>query len=150
MNSVYRELERIWQNCLLRGVEDLRDVIHVLGCHGISLRKMDGTLKQVNLSLPNTRDDAYVIGLRYIKNDGTCTEDHFLCEREAPEGLKKYEITHYPKRKLEYMLPEYTGTHKQQVDFNQVKSSGFNIGASTTDVRTLSYTGSFNKIEKDS
>lgn len=145
MNSAYRELEKIWRGCHKGGNEKLQEVIPLLASHGTSLRKKDGTLKQINLSIPNTRDDAYVVGLRYIKNDGTCTEDHFLCERDTPEGLERLKIACFPKRKLEDELPEYKGAHKQQVAFSQTE-----ISSSVTDVSTLSYTGSFSNNGENS
>ena len=74
-----------------------------------------------------------MVGLRYIKSDGTYTEDHFLCEKEGT-GLKGEEITHHPKRRLELALPEYKGAHKETPDLNAVKNT-----KSITDVSTHSY-----------
>jgi hypothetical protein len=138
MNTAYIELQKIWQACLLSGDGELRRIIEILANHGISLRRKDGALIQINLSIPTSREDCYVVGLRYMKSDKRHTEDQFLCERDA-EGLKKAEITYYSKRKLGYVLPEYEGTHKQQVDFSKIKMPEL-----ATDVSTLSYYGTFN------
>lgn len=144
MNTTYIELQKIWQTCLISGAGELRRVIELLANHGIDLRKKDGTLIQVNLSIPTSREDCYVVGLRYLKKDKTHTEDHFLCERDSEE-LMREEIAYYVKRKLEYVLPEYENTHKQQVELLKFQSSGL-----TTDVRTLSLLTVDGKDEKSS
>ena len=90
-------------------------------------------MKQITLSIPTSKGNSFVIGLRYIKNDGTYTEDHFLCEKEGV-GLKGEVITYHPKRRLELALPEYTGTHKEIPDFDAVKNA-----KSLTDVSSQSY-----------
>lgn len=95
------------------------EISHLLGQHGIKLRQRDGELKQINVSIPNSIEDAFVIGLRYLKTEGTCTEDHFLCQKELVPGITPLEIEPHYKRRLEFRLPEYRGTHKQQVDFTQ-------------------------------
>jgi hypothetical protein len=81
---------------------------------------------------------ALVLGLRYQKRDTTHTEDHFLFKQEA-DGIV---VTPYYGRGLERVLPEYVGTHKEQVDpLPRAPSmpSGF-----VTDPRTIT----FNKFIK--
>lgn len=75
--------------------------------YGISLRQKDGKLTQINISVPVSKKSAIVVGLRYIKKDGTKTEDLFLFEK----GKKI--VTGY-KGLLEKLLPEYKNTHKLQ------------------------------------
>ena len=48
-----------------------------------------------------------VVGVRYTKNDGTKTEDHFVFQ--PGQAIEK----HYGKN-LEELLPEYKGVHKLQ------------------------------------
>lgn len=92
-------------------------IISLLSSYGIRLRQPEGgKLKQVNLSIPDSVDGAFVIGLRYVKPDNTPTEDHYLCEKGAGQGE---EIVPFPKKKLEYKLPEYEGAHKGPFDTSE-------------------------------
>ncbi len=77
-----------------------------------------------------------MIGLRYIKKDGSCTEDHFLCRKDHESTLERLEVEPHYKKRLEYRLPEYKGAHKEQIDFSQpfVKSGLI------TQVNTITYT----------
>ena len=133
MNRAYKKLSEIWDQCSMQGNSSLMNIIELLKTHNIIPRQKDGELVQINLSIPKSMEQAYVIGLRYIKNDGTLTEDHFLCEHSS-SGVTKEEILHHPKRKLEYKIPEYDGTHKQVVDIQSVAPS---LGV--TDVSTHSF-----------
>ena len=120
MNSTYAILEDIWKRYAAgesRNIES--DVLDLLFQQGIMLRRHDGELKQVTISKPTTLENAFVIGLRHIKKDGSCTEDHFLCQRNHALGLKEVGIEAHYKKRLEQRLPEYKGTHKEQVDFGQ-------------------------------
>lgn len=80
-------------------------VVGLLNEHGIKLRNKDGKLYQVNVSLPKTKSNSIVVGLRYIKEDNTFTEDLFLFENG-------FNLKAFYKAKLENILPEYKGTHK--------------------------------------
>lgn len=133
MNSAYTKLKEIWNNCSENNTSSLARIVSLLSEFRIRLRQRDGTLKQITLSIPTSKENSYVVGLRYIKDDGTFTEDHFLCEKEGV-GLKGEEIVHHPKRKLDFVLPEYKGTHKEIPDLNAVN----NI-TTITDVSTYSY-----------
>ena len=80
------------------------NVIDLLKINGIKLRQKDGKLSQVNISIPKTKE-GIAVGLRYIKKDGTKTEDLFLFQEGKPI-VKGY------KGDLEKTLPEYKGSHK--------------------------------------
>ncbi len=139
MNSTYLKLEKIWNACSVKGSSALLEIIPLFKDCGIRLRQNDDSLKQITLSIATTKENPYVVGLRYIKNNGTFTEDHFLCEIEGV-GLNGKEIVHHPKRKLEYKLPEYKGTHKETPNINSVQPIKL-----LTDVSTYSYFGNFDK-----
>ncbi len=133
MNSTYRELRIIWDECTEFDTSRLKKIIPLLSQHGIKLRQRDGELKQITLSIPTSKENSYVVGLKYIKIDGTYTEDHFLCDSNGV-SIKGKEIVYHPKRKLEYLLPEYKGTHKEIPDMNIENKIN-----NSTDVTTLSY-----------
>lgn len=82
-------------------------VLNILLKYGIHIRNKDGILHRVNVSIPKSKRNNIVVGLRYRKNNGTHTEDHFLFEEEKP-------IQKYYKGKIEKVLFEYEGTHKAQ------------------------------------
>jgi hypothetical protein len=110
MSDAYTELECIWARALAGDRQQMaRDVIVVLTREGISLRQKDGTLVGVTLSKPTSDPEARVIGLRYVKQDTTQTEDHFTL---TPGGA----IEKHHRGTLEEQWPEYRGTHKLQVD----------------------------------
>ncbi|MCG2722726.1 MAG: hypothetical protein L6290_12055, partial [Thermodesulfovibrionales bacterium] len=76
---------------------------------------------QINISIPTSIKNSYVIGLRYVKKDGTHTEDHYLIKREIKENDK--EIVYLRGQRLEKLLIEYRGTHKQQIDIPQIENN---------------------------
>ncbi len=84
------------------------DALKILFRNGFNLRKDDGVLVQINFSIPTSKENSFVLGLRYIKKDETFTEDHFLFEKNQP-------IRAYYRGKLELLLKEYKGTHKEQI-----------------------------------
>ena len=141
MNSAYKELNTIWNACTIKDSSALKKIIPLLNDHGIGLRQKDGALRIINLSIPTSKENSYVVGLRYIKLDETYTEDHFLCESEGV-GLRGEKIVRYPKRKLEYEITEYKGTHKEAPNLNKVENA-----SNITDVSTYSY---FLENEKNS
>ena len=71
------------------------------------------------LSKPTTIGNAFVIGLRYMKRDGTYTEDHFSCLKDREASLGTLEIQPHYRGQIEFNLPEYRGTHKHQTDLSQ-------------------------------
>lgn len=83
-------------------------ILELLSKNNISLRRDDGKLHSVQVSIPKSITKAIVVGLRYFKKDGTNSEDHFLF-RENQEIEKCY------GKRLERLLPEYKGTHKAQL-----------------------------------
>jgi len=68
-----------------------------------------------------------VIGLRYIKKDGSFTEDLFEFQ-----SLKPNDISKYYKGKYENKRTEYRGTHKEQnissSPFTSVNTCSFYVG----------------------
>ena len=75
--------------------------------YGIKLRNKDGVFAYLTYSIPISKKDAIVLGLRYIKKDNTYTEDLFLFQ-------KRSKIVKYYKGRGEEVMPEYKGTHKLQ------------------------------------
>lgn len=82
-------------------------IVNILDRHGIKLRQKDGTNPKATFSIPTSRQNVFVVGLRYTKNDGTKTEDYFLFEKDKP-------IQKCYGKLLEELLPEYKGSHKLQ------------------------------------
>jgi len=82
--------------------------LRLLKKRGIKPRLKDGELIQLGISVPTSVPKAILLGLRYVKEDKTHTEDHFLFQ----EGRK---IQSFYRNKLERILPEYTGAHKIQI-----------------------------------
>ena len=111
MKDAFAEVERIWARCVTEGRKDIEgDILDLLKDQGIGIRRDDGSLKQVTLSIPTLVNSAYVIGLRYIKRDGTQTEDLIPVEKgRSVEGCYK--------GSLQARWPEYDGTHRQQIVF---------------------------------
>jgi hypothetical protein len=135
MNRPYSALEALWNRYLAGERQILESEIpNLLSERDIKLRADDGELKQITISKPTTIQDSFVVGLRYSKRDRTHTEDHFLC-RNQESSLEPVEIERHYKGKLERELPEYKGTHKEQVDFSQVVV----IDSPATQVNTISY-----------
>jgi hypothetical protein len=92
-----------------------RDIFKLLLDLDIKIRNKDGAIAEINISIPTSNMDVLIIGLRYIKNNETITEDHFECYND-PEIGKLIIIKHY-RGELELKYPEYKGTHKYQADF---------------------------------
>lgn len=98
IDSVYAGIE----------VDCAKQVIKLLEKYNIKLRTKDGGLYSVNIFIPKSRENCILVGLRYTKSDNSYTEDHFLFEINKPIEL-------FYKGKLEQVLKEYKGSHKQQV-----------------------------------
>jgi len=108
MDNSYDELKNITDEMYSgKRQKFAADVLKLLFKYGIKIRQKDGRLYQVNISIPKSRGHSILVGLRYIKKDETFTEDHFLFEKGKP-------INKFYKGKIELVLPEYKGTHKQQ------------------------------------
>ena len=110
MDQSYTELktitDRVYQSKRQgREMEWVGDVISLLSKYNIRLRQKDGALHQVTISYPTSVDSAIVVGLRYVKNDKSKTEDLFLFQQN------KLIVMGY-KGRLERKLHEYVGSHK--------------------------------------
>jgi hypothetical protein len=128
MKDAFDEVTRIWDRCVAGAQKNMEaEVLDLLKAQGIGIRQGDGELRQITLSKPTSVESAYVIGLRYIKSDGTQTEDLFLVEKGRP-------IVGCYKGSLEKRRPEYKGTHKQTVTFTLVAGEP----PPTTSVNTIS------------
>ena len=109
MSDAYAEVEAIWNRHVGGDHSKTKDdVVALLASQDIRLRRDDGELRQVTISKPTSVSNAFVIGLRYHKNDGSQSEDLFFVERGRPI------VPHY-RGSLEGKLLEYRGTHKQPV-----------------------------------
>lgn len=84
-----------------------QSIVGILVNYGIGLRQDDGSNPKVTISHPTSLPGSVVVGLRYTKEDGTKTEDHFLFQQGQP-------ITRCYGKKLEELIPEYKGAHKLQ------------------------------------
>lgn len=128
MKDAFAELEGIWTRCIEGGRENLeKEILDLLKDQGIRIRQDDGELRQLTLSKPTSVNSGFVVGLRYVKRDGTQTEDLFRVEKESP-------IKGYYKGSLQKQWPEYQGTHKQQIVFTMIA----NEPEPTTAVNTIS------------
>lgn len=110
MDQSYVELKKITDRVYETLAQDQQidfttDVTNLLGRYGINLRQRDDILHQVNISIPTSVNNAVVVGLRYIKKDGSKTEDLFLFQQNQ-SIIKGY------KGRLEKIIKEYSGTHK--------------------------------------
>lgn len=129
MNDEYFSIEHIWTRYCAGAEFDVEsEILEVLLREKIERRKDDGDLKQINISRPTSIPNCYVVGLRYIKNDGTQTEDHFLFQKGKP-------IAKFYRRNLEKVLSEYTGAHKMQVPLSPAATAG----TTTTYVNTVTF-----------
>ncbi|PIZ00198.1 hypothetical protein COY62_03900 [bacterium (Candidatus Howlettbacteria) CG_4_10_14_0_8_um_filter_40_9] len=109
MNNSYKELKKITDSYYSGQIEYFSPlVLGLLLEYKIKPRQKDGNLHSVQISIPKSKPDSIVVGLRYFKKDKTNSEDHFLFEKGF--GIKKC----YGK-KLEELLTEYKGTHKTQL-----------------------------------
>lgn len=114
MNDPYTELESIFARFIDGDRANTeKEILALLVSQGIGVRRDDGRPKQLTVSKPTSINNALVIGLRYTKRDGTQTEDHFLFQQGC-------QVERHYGRSLEKKLPEYRGTHKQQVLFTCV------------------------------
>lgn len=88
--------------------------VELLQNQGTSLRPSNHKIVNKTFSIPISKKNCFVFGVRYMKPDGTYTEDHFLFE----EGKTKIEKGSGKKKWLEKILPEYKGAHKLQISQN--------------------------------
>ncbi len=88
--------------------------IELLQNQGTGLRPANHKIVNKSFSIPISRKNCFVIGIRYIKPNGTYTEDHFLFE----EGETEIKKGNGKKKWLEKILPEYRRSHKLQISQN--------------------------------
>ena len=109
MNTSFEELKEI-TDAVYSGVKVSNfhtKIVRILQKHNISIRQKDGKDPIVTISHPKTIANSMIVGLRYTKNDGTKTEDHFLFQPRLP-------IEKCYGKKLEKLCPEYEKSHKLQ------------------------------------
>ncbi len=127
-NDAYGEVEALWNRHISGDQSKTKDdVVALLARQSTRLRQDDGELRQVTISRPTSLANAFVIGLRYQKNDESQSEDLFLVQKARP-------IERHYKGSLERKLPEYRGTHKERVPSTLV----VDLGLPPTSVNTLS------------
>ncbi len=128
MKNAYAKLKALWNRCTTIGDRQVEaEVVDLLEGTDIRLRQRDSHLKQITLSIPTTVNSGFVIGLRYVKQDGSHTEDLFTVQPDQ-------QIQPFYKGSLQKQWLEYQGTHKRQVIFALVD----NELAPTTAVNTIS------------
>jgi hypothetical protein len=84
-----------------------REAHQLLSKYGIRLRQKDGKDPVMTISIPKSCE-GIVIGIRYVKNSGRNTEDHFLLRPN--ENIYKCK-----GKELGKMCPEYKGAHELQL-----------------------------------
>jgi len=137
MNNTFLKVNNIWNSYLNSEKSTfVPDILKILSSQQIKLRADRSKLIQITLSKPKS-DEAFIIGLRYVKIDSTFTEDHYLCPKNKPTKFLTNDIKLYPKRHLENLLPEYQGTHKQQINIESIERLT-DQKISITNVSTLS------------
>ena len=102
MPKPYEAVNGIYGRALAGELTALGEVVDVLARERIRTRQDDGTLRQINLSVPTVRRDVIVAGLRYEKRDGSHTEDHFVFDCAQPTKID----TRYGK-KLEELFKDF-------------------------------------------
>lgn len=108
MNNSYEELKSL-TDVYYAGIKIInrQEILNLLNKYSIKVRRDGGTLDYITISIPKTVGGGIVVGLRYMKKDGTKTEDLFLFSKGKP-------IEKGYKGRLEKILKEYKGTHKLQ------------------------------------
>lgn len=86
------------------------EAYRLLSRYGIGLRQKDGKNPVMTISVPMS-SEGIVIGIRYVKNSGRNTEDHFLLRPN--ENIYKCK-----GKELSKICPEYKGAHELQLKEN--------------------------------
>lgn len=108
--SSYSELRAItdaYYGGRLEKPEVFKQAYEILSAYGVRLRDKDGKDPKMTLSPPD--DDTLVMGIRYRKDNGNTTEDHFIFKR----GFDLYRCK---GKEINKILPQYKGTHELQFD----------------------------------
>lgn len=78
----------------------------ILHKYGVRLRNKDGKDPKMTISPPD--DNTLVVGIRYLKDGGRTTEDHFIFRRD----MNLYKCK---GKEINKILPQYTGSHELQL-----------------------------------
>lgn len=78
-----------------------------LSSRGVRLRQENGKDPKMTVSVPKV-GNVLIIGIRYTKNDGRNTEDHFIFRPNA-------NVYKCKGKELDKICSEYTGSHIQQI-----------------------------------
>ncbi|MCD4692669.1 MAG: hypothetical protein K8R79_07140 [Calditrichales bacterium] len=126
MKTKYEIIKNIHSKANESGKADvLKSISSLFESWNIRLRTDDGELYQVNIS--NPEQNIIVVGLRYLKKDGSFTEDIFEFSSLSPN-----EVSNHYKGRYERQRTEYKDTHKQQniseSSFTSQNSCGYIVG----------------------
>lgn len=78
-----------------------------LSSRGVRLRQQDGNDPKMTVSVPKV-GNVLIIGIRYRKNDGRNTEDHFIFRPNT-------NVYKCKGKELDKIYAEYTGSHILQI-----------------------------------
>jgi hypothetical protein len=81
----------------------------ILVKYGIRLRDKDGQDPKMTISPPD--DNTLVVGIRYLKDSGRTTEDHFIFRRSI-------DLYRCKGKEINKILPQYTGSHELNLSRN--------------------------------
>lgn len=84
-----------------------KEAYRQLSSRGIKLRQDDGKDPKMTVSVPKV-GNVLVVGVRYKKDDGRNTEDHFIFR----PNINIYKCK---GKELDKIYPEYTGSHTLQL-----------------------------------
>ncbi len=105
----YLELRTI-TDAVYAGKMELSDAFKkayaLLNKYGIRLRDKDGQAPIMTLSPAD--DNTLVMGIRYLKDSGRTTEDHFIFRRDA-------DLYRCKGKEIDKLLPNYKGSHELQL-----------------------------------
>lgn len=79
-----------------------------LSSRGVRLRQDDGKDPKMTISVPRV-GNVLIIGIRYKKDDGRSTEDHFIFRPDT-------NIYRCKGKELDRLYPEYKGSHLLQLN----------------------------------
>lgn len=86
--------------------EAFKKAYALLDKYGIRLRDKNGQAPVMTLSPPD--DNTLVMGIRYLKDSGRTTEDHFIFRRDI-------ELYSCKGKEINKILPKYKGSHELQL-----------------------------------
>jgi hypothetical protein len=91
MNTKYDQLRNIHDLAVKQNdAEKLRMIPQLLNNWNIRCRDKDGQLLWTNVSAPTSIGETVTIGLRYMKEDRTLTEDIFEVSSSNPDTVDAY------------------------------------------------------------